>query len=256
MNLQSFKVSHPRRRQSQQHTTSIWHDGVLLATLCFFLLGLGGTAIGLTFPTNSLGLSKTMTASTAEAIVSGTATTTPTTAPSLVAATKVTPTISPTATQTPTPVSIVTATPTWITDRYLPLPLAEKWIEVDTSKQILRAYDGENVIFTATISTGRDITQASLGKYRITQKVATLLITGPGYYLPDVPWVMVINTTLMLHGAYWQDEWGIPSNYGSINLKPTDAKWLYDWSSPLVPAGQQSVQATPGDQGTWVVIHK
>jgi lipoprotein-anchoring transpeptidase ErfK/SrfK len=212
-------------------------------------------AIRLTFFPSSQGPSTTITRTTTDISVAATAAAAVSTIAPLVASTEETPTISPTITQSPSPGMTATPTPTWISDRYLPLPLSEQWIEIDISKQVLWAYDGGNVVFSATISTGRDITQDSLGKYRIAHKVATTLITGPGYYLPDVPWVMVINATLMLHGAYWQDSWGKPSNYGSINLRPADAKWLYDWSSPSVPAGQQSVQATAQDQGTWVVIH-
>jgi len=141
-------------------------------------------------------------------------------------------------------------------EHYLPLPVGEKWIEIDITKQMLWAYEEDHVVLTATISTDRGVTQSSLGKYRIAHKEALKLLTGPGYYLPDVPWVMVINTGLFLHGAYWQDFWGTPSNYGSINLRPADARWLYDWTTPNVPTGQQSGDATSQDQGTWVLIHR
>lgn len=252
---------------------------MLIAVACFFIFGLGGLAVRLAYPQQTKPQATIITGST-DILLSATATPshTPSSAPATPAQQTYTPTSnvtntllpsrtttatptrltlspSPTVTQTLAPNKTATALPAWATERYLPLPVGEKWIEVDISNQILRAYDGERLVYTATVATGRGITQATLGRYRITQKVAMKLITGPGYYLPDVPWVMVINSSLMLHGAYWQDSWGAPTNYGFINLKPADAKWLFDWSSPSLPIGEQSIQATTLDQGTWVIIH-
>lgn len=256
MNLHLFQLSRSRKPSTTKPYDNRWHDGLLAAVVCFFFLGVVGLVLLLAYPEQAQSLRTIIGRPTDTPLLANAVTPTYTPPPLPVAAAEETRLPSPTVSRTPIPNTVATATPTWVTDRYLPLPVSEKWIEVDISRQVLRAYDGERLVFSTTISTGRDITQADLGKYRITQKVATKLLTGPGYYLPDVPWVMMINPNLMLHGAYWQDTWGAPSNYGSINLKPADAKWLYDWSAPSVPAGQQSVQATAQDQGTWVIIHQ
>jgi lipoprotein-anchoring transpeptidase ErfK/SrfK len=249
-----FLISRPRRPRTAESRPNWWQDGVLVATLCFLFLGLSGLAIRLAQPLYRT-MQPTVKASALVLSSTFTRTSTATTVPVTVTPTRTLATPIPTVTKTPVLGLQPTATPRWVSERYLPLPVTEKWIEVDVSNQKLRAFNGETLVFSATISTGSNINQSSLGKYRLTQKEATRLLTGPGYYLPDVPWVMEINRDLMLLGAYWQDSWGVPSTYGSINLKPADAKWLYDWTSPSVPAGQQSILATAQDQGTWVIIH-
>ncbi len=177
-----------------------------------------------------------------------TPTSTPTITPTL------TPTITPSPTTTPTPAP--TATPDWITSKYLPLPLDEKWIEVDLSEQSLTAYEGTKIVYTAIISSGRIHTPTVQGKFRIQRKFESQLMTGPGYYLPNVPWIMYFYAGYALHGAYWHDKWGTPTSHGCVNLKREDAKWLYDWTDPVVPEGATSVYASASNPGTWVLIHE
>jgi lipoprotein-anchoring transpeptidase ErfK/SrfK len=179
-----------------------------------------------------------------------------------------TPTLTPTPTQTATPIPSATPLPTatqlpsptptpdWLTAKYLPLPTEEKWIEVDLSEQSLVAYEGTTVVFTATVSSGRANTPTVEGKYRIQRKYESQLMTGPGYYLPGVPWVMYFHYGYALHGAYWHDKWGTPTSHGCVNLKIDDAEWLYHWTDPQVPEGQTSLMASADNLGTWVVIHK
>ena len=163
-----------------------------------------------------------------------------------------TPTITPT--YTPAPPS-PTPTPDWISSKYLPLPVKEKWIEVDLSEQMLTAYDGMEVVFTTKVSTGRARTPTILGKFRIVRKFESQLMTGPGYYLPNVPYVMYFQGGYALHGAYWHNNWGTPMSHGCVNLRREDAKWLYEWTTPNVPEKARSVAAGPGNWGTWVLIH-
>jgi len=33
-----------------------------------------------------------------------------------------------------------------------------------------------------------------------------------------------------LHGAYWHDNFGQRMSHGCVNLPPSEAKWLYEWS--------------------------
>ena len=196
----------------------------------------------------------------------GVITYTPTITPSPTAT--LTPTVTPTATNTATPIPSPTPLPTatftpsptptpdWITEKYLPLPTEGKWIEVNLTDQSLVAYEGTTVVFTATISSGRANTPTVLGKYRIQRKYESQLMTGPGYYLPGVPWVMYFHYGYALHGAYWHDKWGTPTSHGCVNLKIEDAEWLYKWTDPQVPEGKTSMIAAAGEPGTWVVIHK
>jgi lipoprotein-anchoring transpeptidase ErfK/SrfK len=185
-----------------------------------------------------------------------TATLTPTqtATPTATSTATMTPTRTPTATSTPT--ASPTPTPDWWSSRYLPLPLDEKWIEVDLSEQYLWAYEGTKVVFETDVSTGRGNTPTVLGKFQIKRKLQSQLMAGPGYYLPNVPWVMYFYYGYALHGAYWHDKWGTPTSHGCVNLRREDAKWLYDWTGPDVPEGAKIVLASDENPGTWVLVHE
>ena len=171
-----------------------------------------------------------------------------------------TPTHTPTVTLTPSPTQTFTPSPTpspsWLTERYLPLPLEEKWIEVDLSEQRLTAYEGTKVVLSARISSGRSRTPTVTGKFRIQRKYESQLMSGPGYYLPAVPYVMYFYGNYALHGAYWHSNWGTPMSHGCINMRKEDAKWLYDWTGPVMPAKAKLVMATKENPGTWVIVHQ
>jgi len=164
------------------------------------------------------------------------------------------PSPSPAATGVPSTDATVRRPFDWLTADLQPLPDG-KWIEIDLKMQQLVAYEGTAGVYTATISTGPGINLSIAARYRITEKLQSLLLTGPGYYLPDVPWVMVVAPGIMLHGAYWLDAWGMPSNHGFINLPLDDARWLFAWTDPELPAGQDSISATEERLGTWIFIH-
>ena len=195
-------------------------------------------------------------------IIVDTPTLTPT--PDVTPTTEATPTVKPTETPLPSPTFTPTVTPTpsptptpaWVTERYLPLPLDEKWIEVDLTEQMLYAYDGTELVYTAVISSGKAGTPTVEGKYRIVQKLESQLMTGPGYYLPGVSYVQYFYRGFALHGAYWHDDWGAPTSHGCVNLKEEDAEWLYRWTDPQVPDGVLMVHSSEQEPGTWVIIHQ
>ena len=143
-----------------------------------------------------------------------------------------------------------------MTSKYLPLPLEEKWIEVDLTTQMLYAYEGRELVFSTEISSGRSATQTTQGKFRIQRKLESQTMAGPGYYLPNVTWVQYFVGAMAFHTAYWHNNFGQPMSHGCVNMREADAKWLYDWTSPAVPEGSKSVQATASSLGTWVLVHK
>jgi lipoprotein-anchoring transpeptidase ErfK/SrfK len=80
-------------------------------------------------------------------------------------------------------------------------------------------------------------------------------MSGPGYYLPNVPYVMFFYKAYSLHGTYWHNNFGQPMSHGCVNLRTEDAQWLYEWSGPVVPPGKNSVRASDTNPGTLVVVH-
>ena len=53
---------------------------------------------------------------------------------------------------------------------------------------------------------------------------------GPGYNLPNVPWTMYFRGGYAIHGVYWHTNFGTPMSHGCINMKKSDARWLYRWA--------------------------
>ena len=55
-------------------------------------------------------------------------------------------------------------------------------------------------------------------------------MTGPGYNLPNVPWTMYFYGGYAIHGAYWHNNFGQRMSHGCVNMKPNEAKWLFNWT--------------------------
>jgi lipoprotein-anchoring transpeptidase ErfK/SrfK len=111
---------------------------------------------------------------------------------------------------------------------------------VDLSAQRLMAHQDGKIVLTAVVSTGIRAYPTRTGRFRIYAKYRSTAMSGPGYYLPGVPWTMFYSGGFAIHGTYWHKNFGRPMSHGCINMKTPEAKWLYAWA-PV---------------GTLVVIHK
>jgi lipoprotein-anchoring transpeptidase ErfK/SrfK len=125
-------------------------------------------------------------------------------------------------------------------------PTGAKWIDVDLSRQYLTAYQGNTVIWSGYISSGRDGYDTPTGTFSIFEKLQTDDMTGgvkgtPEYYFqPAVPWVMYFaGGGYAIHGNYWNSNFGTQTSHGCVGVPVGSAEFLYDWT-PL---------------GTTVVIH-
>jgi len=106
----------------------------------------------------------------------------------------------------------------------------EHWIDVDLSQQRVYAYAGDTVVNSFLVSTGTWQTPTVTGKFKVWIKLRFSDMSGPGYYLPDVPYVMYFHGDYGLHGTYWHNNFGTPMSHGCVNLSIPDAAWLYDFS--------------------------
>jgi lipoprotein-anchoring transpeptidase ErfK/SrfK len=183
-----------------------------------------------------------------------TATSTQPAAPSATAAPTFTPSPAPSATATPTftpsPAPGATETPA---PPPPPGASGEKWIDVNLTQQQLTAYQGNTPVFQALVSTGLPGTPTVVGQFHIYWKLLASDMAGPGYYLPAVPYTMYFLRGYSLHGTYWHHNFGHPMSHGCVNLRTEDAKWLFDWTDPPLPAGVTQIQSNGG--GTLVVVH-
>lgn len=146
--------------------------------------------------------------------------------------------------------------PGWATD-------GEKWLDVNVTKQVLVAYDGTKPVYATLVSTGeaglddpKTTRSTARGIFRIHTKYLTATmdskVVGEEFELRDVPYVQYFHEGYALHAAYWHDVFGTPKSHGCINLAPEDARRIFFWTEPQVPAGWHG--ASKG-KGTVVFIH-
>jgi lipoprotein-anchoring transpeptidase ErfK/SrfK len=106
-----------------------------------------------------------------------------------------------------------------------------RWIDVDLTHQMVYAYEGETLVNSFLVSTGTWLTPTVTGQYKIYVKYEKANMHGPGYFLPDVPYVMYFYKGYGLHGTYWHHNFGTPMSHGCVNLETGNAGWLFNWAS-------------------------
>mgnify|MGYP000477654416 FL=1 len=116
---------------------------------------------------------------------------------------------------------------------FLPKGVGENdpWIEVDLSSQTSHAYLGKTWIRSFIVSTGTWQHPTVTGVYRIYVKYRYANMSGPDYFLPNVPYVMYFYKGYGLHGTYWHQNFGFPMSHGCVNYTIADAAWLFDFVS-------------------------
>jgi len=144
----------------------------------------------------------------------------------------------------------------------------EKWIDVDLTRQTLVALEGGKPVFATLISSGRRNPQdkekdfpTPAGSYRIREKHVTTTMDGDvasdgPYSIEDVPWVMYFQGSYALHGAFWHDAFGHMRSHGCVNMAPDDARTLFAWTDPPLPAGFHGVFSRDDSAGTRIIVHE
>ena len=155
-------------------------------------------------------------------------------------------TFTPSPTVTNTPTATFTSTPTATPPEPLPTFTIEpqeiiyedvdaitsgRWIDIDLTNQQLYAYEGDELVNAFIVSTGTYEHPTVTGQYSIYVKYDYDDMTGPGYYLPDVPYTMYFYKGYGIHGTYWHSNFGTPMSHGCVNMRTSDAAWLYSWAS-------------------------
>jgi hypothetical protein len=137
------------------------------------------------------------------------------------------------------------------------LAAGEKWIDVSIFAGTLVAYEGDRAVFATLISPGANGYKridgepakytTPTGTFRIEWKHRSTTMTPhpdrPGYYLSEVPFTQFFHMPFAFHAAYWHDRFGEPKSGGCVNLSPEDAKWLFGWTLPALPADWHAVRS-------------
>jgi hypothetical protein len=138
------------------------------------------------------------------------------------------------------------------------VPEQEKHIEIYLNRQLLLAYEWDVLVYAARVATGQKNYETPIGTFHTFHKRPTYHMTGGAdistvFDLPGVPWDSYFTESgAATHGTYWHNDFGHTHSHGCVNMLPQDAKWIYRWTLPNVPAGERLV-LEPG-QGTRVQV--
>jgi hypothetical protein len=141
----------------------------------------------------------------------------------------------------------------------------EHWIDVDLATQTLVAYEGARPVYATLVSTGLGApgteTATPVGVHRIWVKLFASDMAGAPhddsqahYALEDVPYVQFFDNGVALHGTYWHGDFGARRSHGCVNLSPLDARWLFEFTAPHLPAGWAAAYPAAIDPGSVVRV--
>lgn len=111
----------------------------------------------------------------------------------------------------------------------------QQWIGVDISDQTLTAWEGDTIVYSVSISTGRAEEPTPTGVFSIQEKHEKAWMQGENYEIPNVPYTMYYSGNYAIHGTYWHDSFGTPVSNGCVNVPIEQAAWLYNWASIGTP---------------------
>lgn len=117
---------------------------------------------------------------------------------------------------------------------------AGREIIVDLSDSRVYAYEDGRLVRNVLVSTGLPATPTVQGGFTVQRKYVSQTMSGPGYYLPEVPYVMYFYAGYALHGTYWHNNWGQPMSHGCVNLPTPEAEWFYTFTDIGTPVYVQA----------------
>jgi hypothetical protein len=145
------------------------------------------------------------------------------------------------------------------------------WLDISVLGGTLVAYEGEKPVFATLISPGRggipegdrdplETASTPTGTFRVDGKFVTATMVSSTNDLlvhTEVQYVQNFHGPHALHAAYWHDAWGEKKSGGCVNLAPVDAKRMFEWGEPPVPAGWYGMRSVKEmGPATVVVVHR
>jgi hypothetical protein len=129
------------------------------------------------------------------------------------------------------------------------VPWEAKRIQVSLGRQILTAYEYDQIVLETSISSGlpwpvregQIPTATPTGKFNVQSKMPSKhmgdgQLTGSpdAYTLPGVPWTVFFLTPpgYAFHGTFWHNNFGTQMSHGCVNMRTEEARWLFRWTDP------------------------
>ncbi len=117
-----------------------------------------------------------------------------------------------------------------------------KYIRVDISEQKLYALENGVVVKEFLVSTGTYAFPTPLGKTEVMAKlpvhdyVWSYGENNPNNYaLRGVKWNLRFRKHYYIHSAYWHNNFGHRMSHGCVNMRTSEAEWVYNWADVGVP---------------------
>lgn len=118
-----------------------------------------------------------------------------------------------------------------VKNRSFDVQVGEKRVEVDISRQMLIAYQGETVVLETNVSTGRT-GNTPKGEFNVTRYKNKMHYSSL-YNNAPMPWAVQIQGDIFFHGYSSVPRY--PASHGCVRMPLTGqnaARWLYHWISP------------------------
>jgi lipoprotein-anchoring transpeptidase ErfK/SrfK len=128
------------------------------------------------------------------------------------------------------------------------VPLTKKRIDVNLTTQMVTALEYDKPVFEAKIASGlasprkpgQISTVTPKGEFRVFEKKPSvhmgngnLVADVDDYELPGVSWVLYFTEHgHAFHGTFWHDNFGTPMSHGCLNMRTSEARWLFRWALP------------------------
>ncbi|MFQ6101880.1 MAG: L,D-transpeptidase [Anaerolineae bacterium] len=130
----------------------------------------------------------------------------------------------------------------------------DKRIEISLADQLLVAFENDRPVFTTRISSGTGGDHATpRGHHHVIFKTPSRHMVGEDYNLPGVPFDSYFWGAVAIHGTYWHNDYGRPRSHGCVNVPSEAARWVFRWTKPAVPYGEDGLRVRQG--GTPVIVY-
>lgn len=129
-----------------------------------------------------------------------------------------------------------TEQPTVVSVAPPPAPIKKgKVIGVDLTKMMEYLYEDGAIVYSSKISPGIN-NWTPTGTFRVYGKTKKQKMSGPGYYVPNVPNILWFKGSYSLHGVYWHNDFGVrPRSHGCVGEPLKEAEWVYNWTPVGTP---------------------
>ncbi|MBA3531456.1 MAG: L,D-transpeptidase [Ardenticatenales bacterium] len=107
-----------------------------------------------------------------------------------------------------------------------------KWISIDLARQRLTAWEGNDIILSTPVKSGKYGYSTPTGVWKTYEKIPSERMSGSDYDLKDVAWTQYFTRNrIAIHAAYWHNNYnGRPGSHGCVNIPPDKAKVLFMWA--------------------------